>query len=88
MQLVENRIRWRAASAVAIQKSPKVVVTEAAPRTEAHIRSTQIQQNAWLQQVDTDAPGAGRFVIVPPTLAEEQRREYVRYEEDDEGNLL
>jgi len=41
--------------------------------------------------VDTlmqDAPRLGRLVIVPLMLIEEQRREYVRFEEDDEGNLL
>ena len=57
-------------------------------------RSARIQQNAQRQQqveVDTsmqDAPRPGRLVIVPPMLTEEQRREYVRFEEDDEGNLL
>jgi len=35
-----------------------------------------------------DALRPGRLVIVPPMLTEEQRREYVRFEEDDEGNLL
>jgi len=35
-----------------------------------------------------DAPRLGRLVIVPLMLIEEQRREYVRFEEDDEGNLL
>jgi hypothetical protein len=35
-----------------------------------------------------DAPRPGRFEIVPPSLTDEQRREYVRYEEDDEGNLI
>jgi hypothetical protein len=52
-------------------------------------RSARIQQAA--QQPDTlmpDASRPGRFVIVPPTLTDEQRREYVRYEEDDEGNLI
>jgi len=28
------------------------------------------------------------MVIVPLMLTEKQRREYVRFEEDDEGNLL
>ena len=28
------------------------------------------------------------FSIIPPTLLAEQRRVYVRYEEDNEGNLL
>src|SRR6202011_5709172 len=46
-------------------------------------RSVRIQQA--VQQTDTPM---GRFVIVPLTLTEEQRREYVRYEEDEEGNLL
>jgi hypothetical protein len=30
----------------------------------------------------------GSFEIVPPSLTDEQRREYVRYKEDDEGNLI
>jgi len=34
------------------------------------------------------APRLGRFKIVPLSLTDEQRREYVRYEEDDEGNLV
>ena len=42
-------------------------------------RSAQLQRNV---------PKPGRFEIVPPSLTEEQRREYVRYEEDDEGNLM
>jgi hypothetical protein len=52
-------------------------------------RSARIQQ-----QLDTPIleapthPKLGRFATVPPTLTVEQRREYVRYEEDDEGNLL
>jgi len=29
-----------------------------------------------------------RFKIAPLSLTKEQRREYVRYEEDDEGNLI
>jgi len=35
-----------------------------------------------------DAPRPGRLVIVPLILTKEQRREYVRFEENDEGNLL
>jgi hypothetical protein len=55
------------------------------PSTEVPVRrSARIQQAA--QQPKTPMPG--RFVIVPPALTDEQRREYVRYEEDDEGNLL
>lgn len=50
-------------------------------------RSARIQENARIRQ-QADAPRPGRFVIVPPTLTDEQRREYVRYEEDDEGNLI
>jgi hypothetical protein len=53
-------------------------------------RSARIRRNAQIRQ-DTmlpDAPKLGRFEIVPPALTEEQRREYVRYEEDDEGNLV
>jgi hypothetical protein len=50
-------------------------------------RSARIQENAQVRQ-RADPPRPGRFVIVPPTLTAEQRREYVRYEEDDEGNLL
>jgi hypothetical protein len=48
-------------------------------------RSARIQRNAQTLQ---EAPRSGRFEIVPPSLTEEQRREYVRYEEDDEGNLI
>jgi len=36
----------------------------------------------------SSAPRPGRFEIVPLSLTEEQRREYVRYEEDDKGNLI
>jgi len=50
-------------------------------------RSARIQENAHIRQ-QADPPRTGRFVIVPPTLTDEQRREYVRYEEDDEGNLI
>ena len=35
-----------------------------------------------------DAPRLRRFEIVPPSLTKEQRREYVRYQEDDKGNLI
>ena len=60
----------------------------AEPEMEATVRrSARIQENARIQQ-QADAPRPGRFVIVPPTLTDEQRREYVRYEEDDEGNLI
>jgi hypothetical protein len=48
-------------------------------------RSARIQRNAQTLQ---EAPRPGRFEIVPPLLTEEQRREYIRYEEDDEGNLI
>jgi hypothetical protein len=34
------------------------------------------------------APRLSRFKIVPPPLTKEQRRQYVRYKEDDEGNLI
>jgi hypothetical protein len=34
------------------------------------------------------APRLGRFEIVPLLLTKEQRREYVRYKEDDKGNLI
>ena len=58
------------------------------PEIEATVRrSARIQENVRIQQ-QADAPRAGRFVIVPPTLTDEQRWEYVRYEEDDEGNLI
>jgi hypothetical protein len=50
-------------------------------------RSARIQENAQIRQ-RADPPRPGRFVIVPPTLTADQRREYVRYKEDDEGNLL
>lgn len=33
-------------------------------------------------------PAAKDFEIIPPVLAAEQRRQYVRYEEGDEGDLL
>ena len=49
---------------------------------------TTVCRSARLQQQQADVPRPGRFVIVPPTLTDEQRREYVRYEEDDEGNLV
>ena len=42
-------------------------------------RSAQLQRNV---------PKPGRFEIVPLSLTKEQRREYVRYKEDDEGNLM
>jgi hypothetical protein len=48
-------------------------------------RSARTQRNPQMQQ---DAPRPGRFEIVPPLLTDKQRREYVRYEEDDEGNLI
>jgi hypothetical protein len=35
-----------------------------------------------------DIPRPGRFEIVPLSLTEKQRREYVRYKEDDKGNLV
>jgi hypothetical protein len=35
-----------------------------------------------------DAPRPGRFEIVPLSLTEKQRREYVRYKENDESNLI
>ena len=63
---------------------------EGLPSIEVPVqRSSRIQQQRPI--IDTpmlDAPQTGRFVIVPPTLTAEQRREYLRYEEDDEGNLL
>jgi hypothetical protein len=46
-------------------------------------RSAWIQRNAQMQQ---DAPR--RFEIVPPLLTNKQRREYVRYKENDKGNLI
>jgi hypothetical protein len=33
-------------------------------------------------------PRPGRFEIVLLLLTNEQRREYVRYKEDDKGNLI
>ena len=55
-------------------------------------RSACIQQNAQQQiEVDTlmlNAPRPRRLVIVPLILTEEQRREYVRFKEDDDSNLL
>jgi hypothetical protein len=35
-----------------------------------------------------DALRPGRFVTVHLMLTEELKREYVKFEEDDEGNLL
>jgi hypothetical protein len=35
-----------------------------------------------------DTPKLGRFEIVPLLLTKEQRREYVRYKEDNESNLI
>jgi hypothetical protein len=53
-------------------------------------RSARIQRNAQMQEGTalSDAPRPGRFEIVPLSLTEEQRREYVRYKEDDKGNLI
>jgi hypothetical protein len=53
-------------------------------------RSVRIQENAQRQgeTLLLDAHRLGRFEIVPPSLTNEQRREYVRYEEDDKGNLI
>ena len=53
-------------------------------------RSVRIQENAQMQEgiVLSSAPKPGRFEIVPPSLTNEQRREYVRYKEDDKGNLV
>ena len=48
-------------------------------------KSAQIQRNV---QVLQDAPRTRRFEIVPPSLTKEQRREYVRYKEEEEGNLV
>ena len=36
----------------------------------------------------SNTPRLGRFEIVPLLLTKEQKREYVRYEEDDESNLI
>jgi hypothetical protein len=65
-------------------------VEERLPSTETLVRrSTRIhQQRANTDTPMPDAPTPGRFVIVPPTLTAAQRREYVRYEEDEEGNLV
>jgi hypothetical protein len=35
-----------------------------------------------------DTPRPGRFKIVPLLLIKEQRRKYVRYKEDNKGNLI
>ena len=42
-------------------------------------RSAQLQRNV---------PKPRRFKIVPPSLTKEQRREYVKYKEDNKGNLI
>jgi hypothetical protein len=36
----------------------------------------------------SSAPRPGRFEIVPLLLTDKQRREYVKYKEDDKGNLV
>jgi hypothetical protein len=53
-------------------------------------RSARIQRNAQMQEgtVLSNASKPGRFEIVPPSLTDEQRREYVRYEEGNDGNLI
>jgi hypothetical protein len=63
---------------------------EGLPSIEVPVRrSSRIQQQQPIVDAPMpDAPQTGRFIIVPPMLTVEQRREYVRYEEDDEGNLL
>jgi hypothetical protein len=63
---------------------------ESLPSIEVPVRrSSRIQQQQPIVDAPMlDTPQAGRFVIVPPALTAEQRREYVRYEEDEEGNLL
>jgi hypothetical protein len=53
-------------------------------------RSVRIQENAQMQEniVLSSVPRPGRFKIVPPLLTNKQRREYVRYEEDNKGNII
>jgi hypothetical protein len=58
---------------------------------EEELLSTKVsvQRSAWIHQpTQPDVPRSGRFVIVSLTLTEEQRREYIQYEEDDKDNLL
>lgn len=74
----------------AVKEDSPLSVTPSVPLPR---RSNRIQQAA-SGSTDTPMldvshhPGTRRFVIVPPVLTAEQRREYVRYEEDDEGNLI
>jgi hypothetical protein len=35
-----------------------------------------------------NTPKLGRFEIVPLLLTKEQRKEYVKYKEDNKGNLI
>ena len=53
-------------------------------------RSVRIQENAQMQEgiVLSSVPRPGRFEIVPLLLTNKQRREYVRYEEDNKGNII
>jgi hypothetical protein len=48
-------------------------------------------RSAWIQrntQILSTAPRLSKFEIAPLPLTKEQRRQYVRYEEDDKGNLI
>jgi hypothetical protein len=53
-------------------------------------KSARIQRNAQMQKgtVLLNTPRLGRFEIVPLSLTKGQRREYVRYKEDNKGNLI
>ena len=53
-------------------------------------KSVQIQENAQIQEgiVLLSTPRLRRFKIVPLLLTNKQRREYVRYKEDNKGNLV
>ena len=53
-------------------------------------RSVRIQENAQMQEgiILSSVPRPGRFEIVPSLLTNKQRREYIRYEEDNKGNII
>ena len=53
-------------------------------------RSVQIQENAQIQEgiVLLSIPRPRRFKIVPLLLTNKQRRKYVRYKEDNKGNII
>jgi hypothetical protein len=64
------------------ERTPK---PEMEPRRSNRLRNAQ---NEDLLMSDVPTYPRRNFVIVPPTLTAEQRREYVRYKEDEDGNLI